>query len=129
MLQGVATALFAWWPSTAGIVISALLFGITTVAIPGIVGAGCGDEFGSVLASTSLGFVTIFLGIGQVLGPYIAGRMADSFGTLKYSYLLAAGVFLVGAMLSAFLRETGPAGQDGRLARARRWGSPEGRLG
>jgi MFS family permease len=105
-LQGVAAALFAWWPSTAGIVLSALLFGITAVAIPGIVGAGCGDKFGSTLASTSLGFVTIFLGIGQVLGPYIAGRMADSFGTLKYSYLLAAGVFCVGAGLSALLRET-----------------------
>jgi MFS family permease len=116
-IQGVAAALFAWWPTTAGIVISAFLFGVTTVAIPGIVGAGCGDKFGSTLASTSLGFVTIFLGIGQVLGPYIAGRMADSFGTLGYSYLLAAGVFCVGAVLSAFLRETDPV-TKGRLARA-----------
>jgi MFS family permease len=116
-IQGAAAALFAWWPSTAGIVISAFLFGITTVAVPGIVGAGCGDKFGSTLASTSLGFVTIFLGIGQVLGPYIAGRMADSFHTLGYSYLLAAGVFCVGAVLSAFLRETDPVAK-GRLARA-----------
>lgn len=86
-----------------------MLFDVTTVAIPGTVGAGCGDQFGSTLASTSLGLVTIFLGIGQVLGPYLAGRMADSFGTLKYSYLLAAGVFFAGAVLSAFLRESRPA--------------------
>jgi MFS family permease len=108
-LQAVAAVLFAVWPSTVGIVLSALLFGITTVAIPGIVGAGCGDMFGMRLASTSLGFVTIFLGIGQVLGPYVAGRMEDAFQTLKYSYLLAAGVFFVGAVLSILMRGTGGA--------------------
>ncbi len=103
LVQAAAAVMFAWWPSTAGILLSALLFGLTAVAVPGIVGAGCGDHFGPRLASTSLGFVTVFLGIGQVLGPYVAGQMADSFGTLKYSYLLAAGVFFVGAALSALL--------------------------
>jgi predicted MFS family arabinose efflux permease len=103
VLQSGAAALFAFWPSTAGVVISALVFGVTAVAVPGIVGAGCGDEFGPLLAPASLGFLSIFLGIGQVLGPYLAGRMADSYGTLKYSYLLAAGVFLVGAALACLL--------------------------
>jgi MFS family permease len=107
VLQSGAAALFAFWPSTAGVVISALVFGVTAVAVPGIVGAGCGDEFGPLLAPASLGFLSIFLGIGQVLGPYLAGRMADSYGTLKYSYLLAAGVFLVGALLAALLRVSG----------------------
>ena len=114
-------------PRRAGLVISAVLFGLTAVAIPGIVGAGCGDQFGPVLASTSLGFVTIFLGIGQVLGPYLAGEMADSFGSLKYSYVLAAGVFFVGAVLAAFLRETGWAAAMravGRRSREDRPGRP-----
>ena len=106
-IQAVAAVLFAWWPSTAGLIISAVFFGLTALAVPGIVGAGCGDQFGPVLASASLGFVTIFLGIGQVLGPYLAGTMADAFGTLRYSYVLAAGVFFVGGLLSGFLRETG----------------------
>jgi MFS family permease len=113
VLQGVATALFAWWPSTAGIVISALLFGLTAVALPGIVGAGCGDEFGARLAPASLGFLSLFLGVGQVLGPYLAGRMADSFGTLKYSYLLAAGVFVVGAGLAALMGVSAGGGSPG----------------
>jgi MFS family permease len=107
LLQGAAAVLFAWWPTTPGLVISTILCGLTALAIPGIVGAGCGDQFGPVLASASLGFVTIFLGLGQVLGPYLAGKMADSFGTLSYSYTLSAGVFLVGTVLAAFLRETG----------------------
>jgi MFS family permease len=107
LIQGIAAALFALWPSTPGLIVSALMFGLTAIAIPGVVGAGCGDQFGPVLASASLGFVTIFLGIAQVLGPYLAGRMADAFGSLKYSYLLATGVFVFGALLSAFLKESG----------------------
>jgi predicted MFS family arabinose efflux permease len=107
LLQAVAAVLFAWWPATPGLVLSAALIGLTALAVPGIVGAGCGDQFGPVLASASLGFVTIFLGIGQVVGPYLAGRLADAHGTLTYSYLMAAGVFLLGAVLAALLRETG----------------------
>ena len=74
--------------------------------MPGIVGAGCGDQFGPVLASASLGFVTIFLGIGQVAGPYLAGAMQDAFGSLEYSYVLAAGIFFVGSVLALLLKET-----------------------
>ncbi len=107
LIQAVAAMFFAWWPAIPGLVISALLVGLTALAVPGIVGAGCGDQFGPLLASASLGFVTIFLGIGQVLGPYLAGAMADAFGSLTYSYLLATGVFFAGTVLAAFLRETG----------------------
>lgn len=107
LLQAVAAVLFAWWPTTPGLVLSAALFGVTSIAVPGIMGAACGDQFGPVMASTSLGMITVFLGIGQVLGPILGGRLADSHHTLKYSYLMAAAVFLVGAVLAAFLRETG----------------------
>jgi predicted MFS family arabinose efflux permease len=114
LVQAGAAALFAWWPTTPGLVISAAAFGLSAIAVPGIVGAGCGDQYGPVLASVSLGFVTIFLGIGQVLGPYLAGQMADDYGSLKYSYILAAGVFVVGAAAAALLRETGWAAERRR---------------
>jgi predicted MFS family arabinose efflux permease len=107
LLQAVAAALFALWPSTPGLVLSAVLFGVTSIAVPGIIGAACGDQFGPVMASASLGMITVFLGIGQVLGPILGGRLADAHGTLKYSYLMAAGVFVAGAVLACFLRETG----------------------
>ncbi len=107
LLQAVAAALFALWPSTPGLVLSAVLFGVTSIAVPGVIGAACGDQFGPVMASASLGMITVFLGIGQVLGPILGGRLADAHGTLKYSYLMAAGVFVAGAILAYFLRETG----------------------
>ncbi len=117
IVQAIAAALFAWWPSTIGLIISALVFGLSAIAFPGVVGAGCGDQYGPRLASVSLGFVTIFLGLGQVLGPYLAGRMADALGSLKYAYVLAAGVFLVGAVAAIFLRETGWAAERNRSSR------------
>ncbi len=107
VLQAAAAVLFALWPSTPGLVLSAILFGVTSIAVPGIIGAACGDQFGPVMASASLGMITIFLGIGQVLGPILGGRLADAHGNLEYSYLMAAGVFVVGAVLAYFLKETG----------------------
>lgn len=105
LIQAIASVMFAWLPGTPWLVVSAVIYGLCSLAVPGIVGAGCGDQFGPVLASASLGFVTIFLGVGQVVGPYLAGFMQDVFGTLTNSYLLAAGVFFVGAVLAALLRE------------------------
>jgi MFS family permease len=115
-IQAVASLLFAWWPSTTGLLISAVIYGLCSLAVPGIVGAGCGDQFGPVLASASLGFVTIFLGIGQVAGPYLAGALADWSGNLVYSYLMGAGVFFIGTVLALFLKETKWASE---LAKAR----------
>ena len=108
LLQVIASALFALCPSTAGVVVSAVLCGLTAIAVPGIIGASCGDRFGPLLAATSLGFVTLFLGVGQVAGPYLAGWMADVFGSLKYSYLLAAGAFGLGAILAGLLGDARP---------------------
>jgi predicted MFS family arabinose efflux permease len=105
VIQAIASVLFAVWPSTSGIVLSAVIFGLCSLAVPGIVGAGCGDQFGPVLASASLGFVTVFFGVGQAAGPYLLGGMADIFGSYANSYLVAAGVFLVGTVLALFLRE------------------------
>ena len=74
-LGAAAALLFAWAPSLAALGISAVLLGSTGVVIPGLVGAACGDRFGAVLASASLGFVTILVGVGQSLGPYLGGLL------------------------------------------------------
>ena len=103
LLQGTASALFAWWTDIPGLVISAVFCGLTALAIPGLMGAACGDRFGPIMASASLGFVTIFIGVGQTLGPYVAGKLADVFGNLTYSYALSAAIFYVGAVVAAFL--------------------------
>ena len=105
-LGAVAALLFAWAPSLVALGISAVLLGSTGVVIPGLVGAACGDKFGAVLASASLGFVTVLVGAGQSLGPYLGGLLGDAFGSLGPAYLLSAGVYLLGSLAALVLPET-----------------------
>jgi len=108
IIQAVAYGLFALWPSPPGFTLSAVLFGITAWSIPAIMAATCGDLLGSRLAPAGLGFITLFFGIGQALGPGIAGIIADATHSLSQALLLAAGVSMLGAVGSLFLRSSYP---------------------
>jgi MFS family permease len=55
-----------------------------------------------------LGFVTIFTGVGQAVGPYIGGLMEDAFSSLGPAYLLSGGIYLLGALLALRLRDARP---------------------
>ncbi len=106
VLGSTAGLLFAWAPSVGVLGLSAVLLGSTGVVIPGLVGAACGDRFGAVLASASLGFVTILVGTGQSLGPYLGGLLGDATGSLAPAYLLSAGAYLLGAAGALLLPKT-----------------------
>ncbi|MCP4638800.1 MAG: YbfB/YjiJ family MFS transporter [bacterium] len=105
LIQAAAFALFALWPTTAGFTLSAVLFGLTAWSIPAIMAATCGDVLGSKLAPAGVGFVTLLFGIGQALGPSVAGAIADATGSFAPALLLAAGVAIVGAASSAALKK------------------------
>jgi len=98
LIHAVAFSLFALWPSPVGFTISAVLFGLTAWSIPAIMAATCGDILGSRLAPAALGFITLFFGIGQAIGPSIAGVMADTTGSFYFAFLLAGAVALLGAV-------------------------------
>jgi MFS family permease len=102
-IQAAAFGLFAAWPTRAGFTTSAVLFGLTAWSIPGIVAATCGDLLGARLAPAALGFVTLFFGAGQVAGPYVAGAIADRWGSFGGAMWLAAGVAAAGAAGAAAL--------------------------
>ncbi len=104
VLQAVAIALFAVWTSTAGLTVSAVLYGLTIWGIPPIVAVICNDIMGPVIAPAAYGFLTVFHGLGQAAGPYVAGRMADGLGSFTAAYLVAAGVAVLGAVGMVFLR-------------------------
>jgi sugar phosphate permease len=109
LVQAVAFGLFALWPSPVGLTLSAVLFGLTAWSIPAIVAALCGDLLGARLAPAGLGFVTLFFGVGQAVAPSVAGAVADAAGSLAPAMLLAAGVAVLGAVGSLFLRHHGVA--------------------
>ena len=104
---GVGSLLFGLRPNVALLVVSAVLFGACGPAVPGLVGVACSEKFGYRLASASLGFVTILVGLGQTIGPYVGGLMGDAFGSLGPTYLLSAALFFAGAAAALVLGEGG----------------------
>jgi len=108
LIQAVAALLFAFWPHVVVLALSGFLMGAGALCMPSLIGAACGDEFGAVAASASLGFVTIFIGVGQAAGPYVGGFLADTYSSLAPSYVLAGAVFAAGMIVALFLRDARP---------------------
>jgi predicted MFS family arabinose efflux permease len=106
LLAAIAAFLFAWTLGLAALVVSTLLFGSTGMVIPGLVGAACGDKFGPRLASASLGLVTVLVGVGQTIGPFLGGLLSDVFSSLRPTYLLAGAVFVLAAIAALLLGRT-----------------------
>ncbi|MGC9316928.1 MAG: MFS transporter [Armatimonadota bacterium] len=103
LVHAAAFGLFALWPTPAGFTISAVLFGLTAWSIPAIMAAACGDMLGPRMASAALGFITLFFGIGQALGPTAGGAIADATGSLLPAMLAAAVVALLGGVGAGML--------------------------
>ena len=103
LIHTVSFTMFALWPTPVGFTISAILFGLSAWSIPAIMAAICGDILGPKLAPAGMGFMTLFFGIGQAIGPSVAGAMADAAGSFTLPLLLAGGVAFLGAFGSLFL--------------------------
>lgn len=106
-LQMLSYAAFGLWRRPAGAYLSAGLFALTAWSIPAIMVAALGDLLEPRLAPAAYGFVSLFLGLGQALGPFVAGRVAALTQTYARAFLLAAAAALLGAAGSLLL----PAGR------------------
>jgi MFS family permease len=104
IIHAVSFTLFALWQDNAGLIISAVLFGITAWSIPAIMAAICGDVLGHRLAPAALGFITLFFGIGQAVAPTVAGIIADLTGSFVGAFLLAAAVAVIGCIGAVLLK-------------------------
>jgi sugar phosphate permease len=100
----VAYAIFAMIKSSIGFYFSAVIFGLTAWSIPTIMAAAAGDYVGSRLAPAGLGFITLFFGIGQALGPALGGYLADATHSFAVPFLFAGGVSLLGTVSSLCLK-------------------------
>jgi sugar phosphate permease len=88
-----------------GFYLSAILFGLTAWSIPTIMAAAAGDFVGPRLAPAGLGFITLFFGIGQALGPALGGYLADTSGSFTLPFLVAGVISLAGMVLSIYLKK------------------------
>ena len=103
LIQMTAYLLFALMPEGFGLATTVLLFGLTAWSVPAIMASACGDQVGAKLAPAALGFVTLFMGIGQAIGPSVAGGIADRAGSFVVALVIAAGAAFLGAVASFLL--------------------------
>jgi predicted MFS family arabinose efflux permease len=94
-LQGGAFLLFGFGREIGLVYLSAALFASTAWSIPALMAALCGDVFGARLAPAALGLVTVVFGLGQALGPVLAGAIADAEHSFARAFTLAGVVALV----------------------------------
>ncbi len=104
LLQAASYALFGLWRSVPGFYLSALFFALTAWSVPAIMAASAGDLFGARMAAAAFGFISLLLSVGQVLGPFVAGRIAAVSGSYSYAFVAAAVAAVLGATAALFLK-------------------------
>jgi sugar phosphate permease len=105
LVLGLSYIIYALVKVKFGFYLSAIVFGFTAWSIPTIMAAAAGDFVGPRLAPAGLGFITLFFGIGQALGPALGGYLADVNGSFTIPFLVAGGISLIGMVLSYYLKK------------------------
>jgi MFS family permease len=105
LVLGLSYIIYALIKVKFGFYLSAFFFGLTAWSIPTIMAAAAGDFVGPRLAPAGLGFITLFFGIGQALGPALGGYLADVSGSFTLPFVVAGGISLVGMLLSFYMKK------------------------
>ena len=105
LVLGLSYLIYALIKVKFGFYLSAVFFGLTAWSIPTIMAAAAGDFVGPRLAPAGLGFITLFFGIGQALGPALGGYLADVSGSFTLPFVVAGGISLAGMVLSLYLKK------------------------
>ena len=102
--QATSYALAAAAGSAGALWLSVVLFGIVAWSTPSIMAAAVGDYMGAAHAADAFGTVTVIFGIGQIVGPALAGVVADHFGGFAGSFWLASVLAMAALGLALLLR-------------------------
>jgi sugar phosphate permease len=108
LVLGLSYIIYAVIKIKLGFYLSAVMFGLTAWSIPTIMAAAAGDFVGPRLAPAGLGFITLFFGIGQALGPALGGYLADVSQSFTIPFLVASGISLLGMVSSLYLKKPPP---------------------
>lgn len=87
-----------------GLYASAVIFGLAAWSIPTLAVVAAADYVSPELRSAAAGFVTLFFGIGQAIGPTVGGLIKDLTGFFANAFYLASLVAFIGAVGALFLR-------------------------
>jgi MFS family permease len=96
--QGVALTIFT------------TIFGLGYGAVWSMYAASASDYFSRESAGSIVGLWTLYLGVGSTISPIIAGWIADTTGTLAWSFVLAAAGAVISFLLLVPVWRKAPSG-------------------
>lgn len=91
----------------ASLYLSIVFYGIVAWSIPSIMAAAVGDYVGARKAGQAFGLITFIFGFGQIIGPAVAGILAEKTGSFSSSFYMAAAFAGTAILLAAFLKRPG----------------------
>lgn len=93
-----------------GLFFYAVIFGFGYGSLAPLMPILLADRFGRHYLGSVYGFVTLFLGIGGSIGPYLAGLIYDRFGAYTYVWQadIAIMIFVAACILTLKPRVPGP---------------------
>lgn len=110
LLEAAGVAATVLVPGTAGLALGAAALGGTFMALTAM-GFAIARRMSGGDGRAVLGLMTAAFGLGQMLGPAVAGWLRDATGSYLVPSLVAAGVLAAGAALLAPLRARERAGR------------------
>lgn len=81
-------------------------YGVVAWSVPTIITALVADYASPKRVAAIFGFVTFIFGLGQILGPSIAGIIAEKSGSFANSFMLAFGMAVIAVFFSLLLPAT-----------------------
>ncbi|WP_263832528.1 YbfB/YjiJ family MFS transporter [Sulfurospirillum oryzae] len=102
LVQATAHAMLASTLPSGWLFVSATLFGLSTWAVPSIMATLSTELFGTQHTARILSLLTLFFGVGQIVGPLLSGIMIDFTGDFSVSFITSA-LCLLGAMIISWI--------------------------
>ena len=109
LATGLATLLPVGLQDTAlTLLLSASVFGLSFFMAPTAVTTFARKNLGQDLWGRSVGMFTTVFALGQIFGPVVAGRIADTTGSLSSGMAAAGAILLAAAATALFQRPLAP---------------------
>ena len=97
-IQSILLLTFSFSSNSTLILLTTALYGITLWAVPTIINASVSDYIHPKFTTIGMGFVTVFLGIGQLVSPAIIGYLIEYSNSYFTAFLFSSIIALFGAL-------------------------------
>jgi MFS family permease len=102
--QSVVMFLFPHFTTISTFIVGSAVVGISYGACLSLFPATTADHWGTKNLGLNYGILFTAWGVGGVLGPILAGRVADATGTYQAAYTISAALMILAAILTFFTK-------------------------